>query len=278
MLPQAVKQLKEDFKGDNADAREADLFRGDYENRIVEARKRLAFAPRDEELLLKLAEAHGVLDPQDARCLDILEELIALGAGRLPDLQRQGDFWHLYGRSLFLADRFEESLLAFLRAKDCYRERGNKALRRRTNTGLLRVYAALGKSKLAAERLEVALTLCEDHDEMILLYMHAKHALEQTGVERDASVLDDIWYVELDTNDELRRKFESYNSMVKDLVGSQMRNGDDRDSLTWEEVRRQLRRAALDLSQDKRVQTFFAVVACLLFVNIVMLLALRTRQ
>merc|ERR1712136_246439 len=48
-----------------------------------------------------------------------------------------------------------------------------------------------GKSKEAAERLEVALTQVRDgKDEAIMLYINAKGALEETGVARDPEVKD----------------------------------------------------------------------------------------
>eukprot|EP00927_Polykrikos_kofoidii_P061856 TRINITY_DN56680_c0_g1_i1.p1 TRINITY_DN56680_c0_g1~~TRINITY_DN56680_c0_g1_i1.p1 ORF type:complete len:329 (+),score=57.08 TRINITY_DN56680_c0_g1_i1:98-988(+) len=277
MLPKAINQLKEDFDGDNADAREADLARPHYERRIEEARRQSASSPRDKELQLKLAEAYGILDPRDARCLDTLQQLLGLGVASL-DVLRRGDFWYLYGRSLFLADRLQESLLAFLQSKSCYKERGSKPLRRRTNTALLRTYAALGRSKLAAERLEVSLTMCDDLDETILLYTHARHALEQTGMERDASVLDDIWYVELDVNEKLREKFDSYNAMVKNLLKNQLRTGGSGKTLSWEDARRRLRKVAHDMSTDERLQTFFATVASLLLICFVLMAAVRAQQ
>eukprot|EP00746_Dinoflagellata_sp_MGD_P018706 gnl/MRDRNA2_/MRDRNA2_143377_c0_seq1.p1 gnl/MRDRNA2_/MRDRNA2_143377_c0~~gnl/MRDRNA2_/MRDRNA2_143377_c0_seq1.p1 ORF type:complete len:282 (-),score=65.22 gnl/MRDRNA2_/MRDRNA2_143377_c0_seq1:74-919(-) len=216
MAASAILQLKDDFKGENADARDEDLRKKDFEQRIKDAQKQCREHPSDGEKMLRLAEAYGVLDPTDKQCLDTCDKLLILGVKSL-DLQRQGDFWQLRGRSLFMHDKYDESLLSFLRAKDCYREKGNKALRKLNNTALLRVYASLGRSKMAAERLEIALTLCEKNDETCLLYMHAKNALEQTGTERDVEVLDDIWYVQLDMNPELRKTHDQLHEMTKNL-------------------------------------------------------------
>merc|ERR1719343_1286195 len=101
------------------------------------------------------------------------------------DTQRQGEAYQLFGRSLFLASRFEESLKALQRAQICFKEKGNFKLRRQNNRALLRAFCALGRGKEASERLEVALTLCENTDDCILLYISAKQALEHTGDDRD---------------------------------------------------------------------------------------------
>lgn len=268
MLPEAVKVLKEDFRGENADARpDEELRRTDYEIRIREAKKRASQKPRDVEARLQCAEAHGILDPEDKECLAACEECLRLGGIKKLDLQRQGDFWALYGRSLFLADRFDEALLSFISAKDYYAKMGNKLLRKRTNCGLLRTYAALGKSKLAAERLEVALTMCEELDEICLLYMHAKHSLEQTGNARDVEVLDDIWYCELDINKPLRDKFEEFESMSKNVLRSTAREDDDENkAVKWDDVSKGFRRALTESYRDQKIRVLVMVmVGSLLF-------------
>eukprot|EP00929_Paragymnodinium_shiwhaense_P084378 TRINITY_DN45105_c0_g1_i2.p2 TRINITY_DN45105_c0_g1~~TRINITY_DN45105_c0_g1_i2.p2 ORF type:complete len:179 (+),score=34.34 TRINITY_DN45105_c0_g1_i2:117-653(+) len=78
-----------------------------------------------------------------------------------------------------------------------------------------------------------------DHEEKMLLYKHARNALEQTGSARDAEVLDDIWFVELDANVELRTKFERYNAAVKELAAGKLVAGQDdqRPPVTWAEFK-----------------------------------------
>jgi hypothetical protein len=280
MLPAAVVTLKEDFKGENADARpDEDMRRTDYMLRTEKAKARSAKEPRDVELKLQLAESYAILDPDCKEALSACQECLEKGVKSL-ELQRQGDFWYLYGRSLFLADRPDEALLAFLDAKRIYATKGNKAVRKLTNCGLLRVYAALGKSKLAAERLEVALTMCDDLDSTCLLYMHAKHALEQTGNERDAEVLDDIWYVELDTNRELRNKFEQYEGMCKGVLKQSTGTGSDDDDkpLTWDDAKKNLRRALVESYRDPVMRGLVFAMFGLLVVAVMMLGFLKANR
>jgi len=117
-----------------------------------------------------------------------------------------------------LAGRFEESLPVMLKAQQCYKENGNRKVRRINNVGLLRIYATLGDHKSCAERLEVALTQCEETDDSMLLYMHAKNALEKTGSARDAEILDDIWYVFIDTHDAEKKQWENYQNMGDNVL------------------------------------------------------------
>mmetsp|Transcript_41262 Transcript_41262/g.113809 ORF Transcript_41262/g.113809 Transcript_41262/m.113809 type:complete len:301 (-) Transcript_41262:92-994(-) len=282
MVPAAIEQLKEDFKGENADAREEDFTRSDYERRLEAAKQRLKKDPDNPELKLQCAEGHAVIDPNDKTCFQLMEEMLQVGVNSPGvsslDLQRQGDFWYLYGRSLFLADRIDESYLAFSRSRKYYKEKGTRALRKRTNCALLRVHAALGKSKLAAERLEVALTMCDNPMEACLLYMHAKNALEHTGSEKDAEVLDDIWYVELDTNEELRAKFEEVQSMSKSVL-SQTASGRDEDDapLTWKEFKRHFRHAYCEMFKDPTLKRIFPVMFFLWLASLVVLIGLRLR-
>jgi len=246
----AFKKLKEDWLAENSDAREEGTTRWQLNQQIANAKQRSQANPEDMDKMLDLAAAYGVLDPYDKRCLNVCEKMEALGIQAM-DTQRQGEFYQLLGRSLFLCERPEESLRALRVAQICFKEKGNKQLRRANNQGLLRVYSALGRSKECAERLEVALTLCENSDDGITLYMSAKGALEQTGVARDAEVLDDIWYVFLEEHPEERRKWEEYNSMGTSLCRQfgtsddapppeEMSWADHRDRLlsldTWREV------------------------------------------
>jgi len=213
----AITQLRQDWLSDNADEREEGVTRKELEQKIQEALERCR-SLTDPGAWLEVAESYGILDPTDKRCLDTCEVVMKCALPWL-DKQRQGDANQIYGRSLFLAGRYEESLRALLRAQACFRDMGNCNLRKHNNVGLLRAYAALGKSKEAAERLEVALTQVRDgKDEAIMLYINAKGALEETGVARDAEVLDDIWYVYMDMHPEVKDTFESYITMGTGLM------------------------------------------------------------
>lgn len=238
----ALAKLREDWLAENSDAREEGVTKWQLTNQIQNAKAKSAKSPEDLDLLLDLASAYGVLDPCDKRCLNVLERLMAKGVNSL-DTQRQGEAYQLLGRSLFLADRHEEALAALQRASICFREKGNFQLRRQSNAGLLRVYAALGRGKEAAERLEVALTLVEKTDDCILLYISAKQALEHTGCDRDREVLDDIWYVYLDMHPEDKAKFETYNDSGNSLC-RQFAGGEERSEeapATWGEIWEKLR-------------------------------------
>lgn len=268
---QPFHTLKEDFKGDVADSRDPDLRSQDYHKRLQVAKEAHLREPKSPKALLWLAETYSVMKPLDTRALDTCEDLLALGVRPL-QVQRQGDFWNLYGRCLFLHDRPEESMLALQKAKACYAEQGSRELRRLNNVGLLRVYAALGKGRLAAERLEVALSQCEKQDEALLLYMHAKHALEHTGVARDVEVLDDIWYVHLDTNPDLRDKFEQYDSLAKNVLNGLARPTDGGSwAKAWKHLKAGCRRAAKDADGYNRILGMAAIVAALSLLAAVLL-------
>jgi len=232
-----LSKLRDDWLAENSDAREEGVTRWQLDNQIGNAKAKTTKQPEDLDLLLDLACAYGVLDPCDKRCLNVLERLMHKGVNTL-DTQRQGEAYQLFGRSLFLADRHEEALQALKRASICFREKGNFKLRRQNNAGLLRVYCALGQGKEASERLEVALTLCECTDDCIMLYISAKQALEHTGCDRDREVLDDIWYVYLDTHPEDKAKFESYNesgtSLCRQFAGGEERS--EEAPVTWAEL------------------------------------------
>jgi len=206
---EALKKLRDDWLAENSDAREECVTRWQLNNQIQNAKAKSMKNPEDADLLLDLAAAYGILDPCDKRCLNVCERIMANGVNTL-DTQRQGEAHQLYGRSLFLAGQHDGALQALKRAAICFKEKGNFKLRRQTNAGLLRVYSALGRAREASERLEVALTLVEQDDESIMLYISAKQALEHTGNARDAEIFDDIWYVYLDTHPEIKAKFEQY--------------------------------------------------------------------
>jgi len=232
----ALERLREDWLGENSDAREEGATKWQLNNQIGKAKKRSEECPEDFDRLYDLAAAYGVLDPCDKRCLNVCERLMATGINTL-DTQRQGEAYQLFGRSLFLAGRFEESLRALQKAHICFREKGNFKLRRLNNRGLLRVFCALGRGREASERLEVALTLVEDVDDAVGLYVSAKQALDHTGVDRDKEILDDIWYVYLDTHKEAKDKFEGYTAAGEGLL-RQCGDGEERHEeapVTWGE-------------------------------------------
>lgn len=246
VVSKEVETLQADWVAENSDAREEGVFRDEYEARIQAAKEAHEADPLNPKLLLALAEAYAIMEPKDPRVVKHLDRLTKYG-DLFFDKQRQGDVYQLYGRSLFLAARFEECLEVMLKAKDCYYENGNRKVRRFNNVGLLRVYAALGRSKECAERLEVALTQCEVTDDSMLLYMHAKNALEKTGTPRDAEILDDIWYVFLDTHDEEKKQWENFNSMSGNVI-KQCKPEDDDDQRNlaetiatfWPQIKREL--------------------------------------
>jgi len=96
----------------------------------------------------------------------------------------------------------------------------------------------MGRGKEASERLEVALTLCENSDDCIMLYISAKQALEFTGRARDKEILDDIWYVYLDMHPEEKTKFEQYNGTGESLC-RQFAGGEERHEeapINWSEA------------------------------------------
>lgn len=273
-LSEELEQLKADWLADNSDAREEGIFLDEYNRRTRAVEERQKADPLDPKKLLELAEAYAIVDPKDKRVLSIGEQLVRFG-DLFFDKQRQGDTYQLYGRSLFLANRFQESLEYLLKAHACFREKGNRKVRRHNNVGLLRAYSALGQSKPAAERLEVALTQCEEKDDSIMLYMHAKNALEKTGVPRDAEVLDDIWYVYLDMHDEVKRTWESYQGVGKNLVGQLAGPGDGSESEktlgqalrdAWPSLKR-------DLSKSTAFRALLVIFSALLLVTLMLVMA-----
>mmetsp|Transcript_69311 Transcript_69311/g.166181 ORF Transcript_69311/g.166181 Transcript_69311/m.166181 type:complete len:301 (-) Transcript_69311:78-980(-) len=258
----AIERLRSDWLSDNSDAREEMVTRKILEERIAAAEKAASDAGlRDPGKLLDVAEAYGVLDPCDKKCFEATEVAIRCA---LPFLnrQRQGDAHQLHGRCLFMAERYEESLQALLRAHACFKEMGNRHLRRINNVGLLRAYAALGRGKEAAERLEVAFTMCEGKDDPVFLYMSGKGALEETDCARDAEVFDDIWYVYLDTHPEAKQLFEQYDAMGQGVCKTLPRDERDGEFESFDEVRARL----YSQMQEYPHYTFLAVSAVVVYI------------
>eukprot|EP00931_Biecheleriopsis_adriatica_P092673 TRINITY_DN66461_c0_g1_i1.p1 TRINITY_DN66461_c0_g1~~TRINITY_DN66461_c0_g1_i1.p1 ORF type:complete len:303 (+),score=69.02 TRINITY_DN66461_c0_g1_i1:121-1029(+) len=210
----AIKALKDDWIAENSDAREQDVTRQQLEARIVDAEKAAANIMENQYKLLDLAEAYGVLSPKDKRCLTTCEMVMKFALPFL-SMQRQGDAHQLYGRCLFLAGRFEESLRALQRANECYKEQGSRKLRRTNNAGLIRAYAALGQGAAASKRLEVALTLCEVKDDVLRLYMTGKAA---SGNVDDPQEFDDVWGDHLEGHPELKGEFDKSMSAAGDTM------------------------------------------------------------
>jgi len=229
-----VQVLQADWVAENSDAREEGVYLDEYMRRIEAAKAAQKEDEHNPVKLLELAEVYAVVDPKDPRVLKILLRLTKFG-DLFFDKMRQGDTYQLLGRSLFLAGRFEECLEVMLKAHACYRENGNRKVRRFNNVGLLRTYAALGDCKKAAERLQVALTQCEETDDSMLLYMHAKNALEKTGTARDAEILDDEWYCFLEDNPTEKKQWENYQSMGEGVL-RQCNPEDERDEKNWAET------------------------------------------
>jgi len=259
-----VRMLQTDWIAENSDAREEGIFRGEYEDRIKAAQEAQLADELNPAKVLELAEAYAILEPKDPRVLQLCGKLCSYGE-LFSDKSRQGDLYKLYGRSLFLANRYEETLEVMLKCHKCFQENGNRRVRRGCNVALLRCYAALGRSKECAERLEVALTQCEETDDSVLLYMHAKNALEKTGVPRDAEILDDIWYVFLDMNPKEKTQWENYQSMGDNVV-RQCTNDDDNNknvtemiSMVWPMMKRDLMQSTV----FKIICMIFLAVLCM---------------
>jgi len=285
---EALKKLREDWLAENSDAREEGVTKWQLNNQIQNTKAKTVKSPEDMDLLLDLAAAYGVLDPCDKRCLNVLERLMHKGVNSM-DTQRQGEAYQLFGRSLFLADRHEEALQALKRASICFREKGNFKLRRQNNAGLLRVYCSLGQGKEASERLEVALTLCESPDDCIMLYISAKQALEHTGRDRDREILDDIWYVYLDTHPEEKAKFEQYNesgnSLCRQFAGGEERSEEAPQTWAelWERVKnpdvwREILPAVIDdVKNNAVIRTMFSLACVLLVTYIVLMISVTMK-
>lgn len=258
MKYKAITQLKADWKAENSDAREEGVQKWQLMEKVMEAKKRLNKDEENAEKLVVLAEAYGVIDPEDKRTMNVCERLMRVGMSELP-LQRQGEGYQLIARCLFFADRFEETLQNLLRARACFHQQGNLKDRRINNTALLRAYAVLGRAKEAAERLEVALTLCREEDEAVMLYMHAKNALEHTGVARDAEVFDDIWFVYTDERPNVRHKFESYSQMCNNVAKQTMTN-EEEDETFMARLKEAFHQTLADGSKEPVVRMMFVML------------------
>jgi tetratricopeptide (TPR) repeat protein len=227
----AISRLRDDWISDNSELRDECATRQSLE-KDIKAAELAAAGLKNPVKLLDLAEAYGILDPKDPRCLSTCE-MVSQVAIPFLEMQRQGDAHQLFGRSLFFAERYEECLEALLKAQEAYRIQGTKELRKRNNIGLMRAYAALGRSKETAQRFEVALTMVgEAEDDFVGMYVSAKSALEETGVARDAEILDDIWYVYLDLNPPEKEKYNSYVQMGENL-GRSVGNEEDDLRIDW---------------------------------------------
>lgn len=232
-----IETLQQDTKDDNSRARDEDVTRRQLESAIAQAQIASRADRLDPEKLLVLVEAHGILDPRDKQCFNCAERLVKhVGVGSLP-LLRQGDAHLLYGRGLFLRDDFEESVEEYDKARICYQSEGTRRKRKDANIGLLRAFCVLGKSKEASRRLEVGLTLCEEgKDDAVDIFMHAKNCLEKTSIDRDAEVLDDIWYVHLETHPEDKKKFEEYSNMATSTMRQLVTDDDDEHHMTFKKA------------------------------------------
>lgn len=282
----ALEKLREDWLGENSDSREEDATKWQLNNQCQNAKARSQRTPDDVDLLFDLASAYGILDPCDKRCLNVLERMMNDNGVNTLDTQRKGEAYQLFGRSLFFAHRFEESLAALQKAQICFKDKGNFTLRRQNNRAMLRVFCALGRGKEASERLEVALTLCENSDDCIFLYISAKQALEYTGCERDKEILDDIWYVHLDTHPEEKAKFLSHQQASENLC-RKFAGGEERpdsgaswaemwerakDPNVWREI---LPLVVKDMKENPIMRTVCLIAGYLLFICIALLVMLR---
>merc|ERR1712224_404713 len=96
----------------------------------------------------------------------------------------------------------------------------------------------------------------------MLMYMHAKNALERTGTPRDAEILDDIWYVFLDMHDTEKRQWENYQN-VGDNVLRQCKPDDEGDQKNVAEM---LSTMWPMLKRDLARSLFFRVI-CMVFMG-----------
>ncbi|CAE7266308.1 unnamed protein product [Symbiodinium sp. CCMP2456] len=220
-----IKALKDDWLAENSESREEDVTKQQLEARIATAEK-AASKVTEPNKLLDLAEAYGVLNPRDKRCLETCELVMKFS---LPFLsrQRQGDAHQLHARSLFLHQDFEGSLRALLRAQECYKDQGNKRLRRSNNLGLLRAHAALGQGTEASERLKVALTMCSTKEEALNVYLSGRAALEDGGF---GDKFEMLWEDHLDDNPETKAHLDQQMAAMKQLTKQVPQNQEDAGS------------------------------------------------
>mmetsp|Transcript_28189 Transcript_28189/g.42021 ORF Transcript_28189/g.42021 Transcript_28189/m.42021 type:complete len:130 (-) Transcript_28189:339-728(-) len=119
-----------------------------------------------------------------------------------------------------------------------------------------------------------------------MLYISAKQALEHTGNDRDKEILDDIWYVYLDTHPEEKGKFESYNETGMGLC-RQFSTGEERTeeaAVDWAEVWQRLKdpevwkeilpAAIEEMKTNSIIRTLFMLCGYLLLVYLVLMVSL----
>lgn len=208
-----IKALKDDWLAENSESREEDVTRQQLEARIAEAEKAAANAVDEPAKLLDLAEAYGVLNPREKQCLETCELVMKFS---LPFLsrRRQGDANQLHARCLFLQKDYEAALRALLRAQECYKDQGTKALRRSNNAALVRCYCALSQGEKAGERFKVALTMCESKEDALNVYLTGKVALEGVGY---ADLMETVWEDHLDDNPQTKAQLDGQMQAMKDL-------------------------------------------------------------
>mmetsp|Transcript_4048 Transcript_4048/g.9443 ORF Transcript_4048/g.9443 Transcript_4048/m.9443 type:complete len:300 (+) Transcript_4048:49-948(+) len=217
-----IKGLKDDWLAENSESREEEVTRQQLEARIASAEK-AASCVTEPHKMFDLAEAYGVLNPRDKRVLETCELVMQFS---LPFLsrQRQGDAHQLHARSLFLNQDFEGARRALLRAQECYRDQGNKRLRRLNNVGLLRANAALGRGPEACERFKVALTMCETKDDALNVMLTGKAALEDSGLTDNFETL---WEDHLEDNPQTKALLDQQMEAMKDLTKKMPHNGEE---------------------------------------------------
>ncbi|CAJ1329865.1 unnamed protein product [Effrenium voratum] len=264
-----IKALKDDWLAQNSESREEDVTRKQLEARIAAAEK-AAGKITEPNKLLDLAEAYGVLNPRDKRCLETCELVMRFSLPFL-DRQRQGDAHQLHARSLFLHNDPEAALRALLRAQECYKDQGTKALRRSSNAALLRTYAALQQGDKACERLQVALTMCETKEDALNVYLSGKVALEGAGCDNR---FESIWDDYLDDNPETKESpvnlpvtvlfpkahLEGQMKVMKDL-SKQVGPKDAEDDFKMPETLPE----AIQLAKQHKVITCVLVIALLVY-------------
>ena len=208
-----IKALKDDWLAENSESREEDVTRQQLEARIAEAEKAAANAVDEPAKLLDLAEAYGVLNPREKQCLETCELVMKFS---LPFLsrRRQGDANQLHARCLFLQKDYEAALRALLRAQECYKDQGTKALRRSNNAALVRCYCALSQGEKAGERFKVALTMRESKEDALNVYLTGKVALEGVGY---ADLMETVWEDHLDDNPQTKAQLDGQMQAMKDL-------------------------------------------------------------
>merc|ERR1712113_1021359 len=123
-------------------------------------------------------------------------------------------------------------------------------------------------------------------DDCVQLYISAKQALEHTGCDRDREILDDIWYVFLDTHPEEKKKFEEYEAMgaglCRQFVGNEERT--EEPAATWGEVWQRVKDPEVwrdilpqvmdDLKQSKVFQSMLTVLGIVTFMYVMLMISL----